>query len=173
MIFPHIYYERCPTEKNKVIKWRSILITITFYYLLYHITFHLSPVFSFFFLKDFICLFMRETNRDIGRRRSRLREAWYGTERSLIRTSIPGPKDYYLSQRQMLNHWATQVSPNFFSFKLWLLLFFKKYNLFWGRQLKNCITSAESSHIPLKPSSLVLAINILDECGTLVTVENQ
>ena len=32
-------------------------------------------------------------------------------ERSLMRDSIPGPWYHALSQRQMLNHWATQVLP--------------------------------------------------------------
>ena len=55
--------------------------------------------------KDFTYLFMRDTHReaDTGKGRSRLRVG------SLIRDSIPGPRDHVPSQRQMLNHWATQA----------------------------------------------------------------
>ena len=45
----------------------------------------------------------RGRGRDTGRGRSRL--PWG----SLMRDSIPGPQDHDLSQRQMLNCWATQV----------------------------------------------------------------
>ena len=45
----------------------------------------------------------RERGRDIGRGRSRLRGG------SLTQDSIPKPWDHDLSQRQMLNHRATQV----------------------------------------------------------------
>ena len=55
---------------------------------------------SFFFFKDFIYLFMRDTERgrDSGRGRSPMWDL------------IPGPRDHTVSWRQMLNHWATQVS---------------------------------------------------------------
>ena len=55
---------------------------------------------TLFFLRFY--LFIHE-GRDIGRGRSRLP---VGSPR---RDSIPGPRDHYLSQRQMLNHWATPV----------------------------------------------------------------
>ena len=52
------------------------------------------------FFKGFIHLFMRDTQkgRDTGRVRSKL------PAKSLMWDSIPGPQDYDLSQRQMLNH---------------------------------------------------------------------
>ena len=52
-----------------------------------------------FFFKDFIYLFMRDTERgrDIGRGRSRLPAG------SPMRDLIPGPRDHILSQRQSLN----------------------------------------------------------------------
>ena len=46
-----------------------------------------------------------EKGRDIDRGRSMLPAG------SLMRDSIPGPWDHDLSQRQMLNHGATQVFP--------------------------------------------------------------
>ena len=63
------------------------------------------------FFKDFIYLFMRDTQRekvrDTGRGRSRLHA------RSPTRNSILGPRRHSLSQRQTLNCWATQVSRQF------------------------------------------------------------
>ena len=47
----------------------------------------------------------RLRGRDTGRGRNSLLVG------SLIRDLIPGPQDHDLSQRQMLNHWATQVPP--------------------------------------------------------------
>ena len=47
-----------------------------------------------------------ERGRDTGRRRSRLPAG------NPMWDSIPGPRDYDLSQRQTLNHWATQVSQD-------------------------------------------------------------
>ena len=47
---------------------------------------------------------MRDPERDRGGERSRLHA------RNPMRDSIPGLRDHALSQRQMLNHWATQVS---------------------------------------------------------------
>ena len=64
------------------------------------------PVFfyiSFFFKVSFIYSWERQRGRDTGWGRSRLPAG------SLMRYSIPGPRDHDLSQRQMLNHWATQV----------------------------------------------------------------
>ena len=53
-------------------------------------------------------LFIRERHtdrgRDTGRGRSRLRMG------SLMQDSIPRPRDYDLSQRQILNHLTTQMS---------------------------------------------------------------
>ena len=46
---------------------------------------------------------MREKQRHRGK--SRLPEG------SVMQDSIPGPQDHDLSQRQMLNHGATQVPP--------------------------------------------------------------
>ena len=58
-----------------------------------------------FFLKDFIYLFMRDTEkgRDIGRGRIRLHAG------SPVWESVMGLQDQTLRQRQMLNHWATQA----------------------------------------------------------------
>ena len=67
---------------------------------------------GFFFFKDlfvFKTLFIyswekpRKRHKDIGRGRSRLPAG------SPMGNSIPGPRDHDLGQRQMLNHWATQV----------------------------------------------------------------
>ena len=54
---------------------------------------------SNYFLKYFIYLFMRDTQkgRDLGRRRSRLLAG------SPIWDSVPRPRDHDLSQRQTLN----------------------------------------------------------------------
>ena len=61
-----------------------------------------------FFKKDFIYLFMRETDRearrDMGRGRSRLHAG------SLMWDLIPELWDHALSRKQTLNHWATQAS---------------------------------------------------------------
>ena len=64
-----------------------------------------------FFLKRFY-LFMRDTERgrDIGRGRSRLPAG------SLMWDLIPGPRVHTLSQRQTLNHWATQASHQEFRY---------------------------------------------------------
>ena len=61
-----------------------------------------------FFFKDFIYSWetQRERSRDIGRGRSNLPVG------SLVWDSIQGPWDHNLSQRQMLNHWATQASQH-------------------------------------------------------------
>ena len=60
----------------------------------------------FLFFKDFIYLFMRDTERgrDTGTERNRLPEG------SLMQDSILGPQDHDLSQRLTLNRWATQAS---------------------------------------------------------------
>ena len=60
----------------------------------------------------------RERSRDIGRGKSRLHAG------SPMWDSIPGPGDQTLSQRQMLNHWATLVSLTLLSltgFWAWLV----------------------------------------------------
>ena len=62
---------------------------------------------TWIFFKDFIYLFMRDTERgraETGRGRCRLHVG------SLMRDSVPGLQDHTLSWRQMLNHWATQAS---------------------------------------------------------------
>ena len=53
-----------------------------------------------YFFKDYIYLFMTDTerSRDIGRGRSRLPVG------SLMQDLISGPQDHDLSYRQMLNH---------------------------------------------------------------------
>ena len=58
------------------------------------------------FFKKILFIYSWETQRGryIGRGRSRL------SMRSLMRDSIPGPRDHHLSQRQTLNHWATKAS---------------------------------------------------------------
>ena len=54
------------------------------------------------FFKDFIYLFMRDTERERGR------DTGSGTSRlhavSLMWDLIPGPQDHALGQRQALNH---------------------------------------------------------------------
>ena len=73
----------------------------------------LSFFFFFFFFKILI-LFIHERHaersRDIGRGRSKLPVG------SLMQDSIPGPWDRNLSQRQTLNHLATQASMGIFFF---------------------------------------------------------
>ena len=62
------------------------------------------------FLKIFIYIFMRDTEReggrDTGRGRSRLHPG------SPMWDSIPGLQDHALGQRQAPNHQATQGSPS-------------------------------------------------------------
>ena len=53
-------------------------------------------------------LFMRDTERGRGTGRGKRSRLYAG---SPMRDSIPGPRDHDLSQRQTLNHWATQVPP--------------------------------------------------------------
>ena len=73
-------------------------------------------------LRLFFYDFIKDTQRDSVRDRQRHRQ-----RRSRLPAgrpmgdSIPGPQDHALSQRQMLNHWATQF-PYFKGFK----------NIFWG-----------------------------------------
>ena len=54
-----------------------------------------------FFYKDFMYLFMRDTERQ--RHRQREKQTPHGEPDM-------GPRDHTLSWRQMLNHWATQAS---------------------------------------------------------------
>ena len=82
----------------------------------------LSPVLFFFFLRFYLFIHKRhrEGGRNKGRgKRSRLRAG------SPMWDLIPGLRDHALSQRQMLNHWATQASHDFIFF-----LFFLKIYLF-------------------------------------------
>ena len=77
-------------------------------------------VFLLLFFKDFIYLFMRDTERgrDTGIGRSRL------PTRRLMWDSIPGPRYHDLSQRQTLNCWATWAS---------LIISFYGYNeIYWS-----------------------------------------
>ena len=67
------------------------------------------------FLRSY--LFIHERNRERQRHRQRKRQA---PVRSLMGNSIPGPWDYDLSQRQTLNHWATQ-EPQHSGVFLWSL----------------------------------------------------
>ena len=67
----------------------------------------MNSVNSFFFLKDFIYLFMRDTHRerrDTGRGRSRLHVG------SPMWDSISEPQDHAPGWRQALNRWATEGS---------------------------------------------------------------
>ena len=78
----------------------------------------------FIFIKDFIYIFMRDTEtcRNVGRGRSRLPTG------SLMQNLIPGSQDHAMSQRKMLNHWATQVplSPtDCRNCRIWSLWFWK------------------------------------------------
>ena len=72
------------------------------------------PSFRFFFLRFYLFIHERHTerSRDIGRGRSRLPTG------SLMQDSIPGAWDHTLSQRQTLNHWATLVPPSHRLFNL-------------------------------------------------------
>ena len=58
------------------------------------------------FFKDFIYLFMRDP-KEIETQAEGEAGSLGG---SPMQNSIPGPWDYPLSRRQMLNHWATQAS---------------------------------------------------------------
>ena len=86
--------------------WRNFFISSRL-----RISWHkLVPNFSFsFFLRLYLFIHERERERgrDIGRGRSRLHAG------SPMWGSILGLQDHILSRRQMLNRWATQVSPNF------------------------------------------------------------
>ena len=72
---------------------------------------NLCITYVWFFFKDFIYLFMRNTER---RHRERGRSTGRGRSRlhagSPMWDWIPGPRDHDLNQRQMLNHWAILVS---------------------------------------------------------------
>ena len=61
----------------------------------------------FYFFKDFVYLFMRDTEREAETQA----EGEAGSSGSPMRDSIPGPQDHALSQMQTLNRGATQVSP--------------------------------------------------------------
>ena len=84
-----------------------ILKSIFWYLFSFYTLFFLWPFHSVFCLfLDFIYLFMRDTQREAetqGRGRSRLPVG------SPMQDSIAGPWDHDLSQRQMLNCWATQA----------------------------------------------------------------
>ena len=61
-----------------------------------------------FVLKFYLFIHERHTHRERQRHRQREKQA---PCRRLMWDSIPGPQDHNLNQRQMLNHWAIQVSP--------------------------------------------------------------
>ena len=76
----------------------------------------------FLFFKDFIYLFIRDTQREAetqaeGEGRSRPHAG------SPMWDSIPGPQDHDLSQKQMLHHRATLASQN-------NVFFLKRFYLF-------------------------------------------
>ena len=97
--------------------WDDILISLTtgsFHCACVYqiIMLHTLDIYNFYLKIEFIYLFLkilfiherhRERGRDTGRGRSRLLLG------SLMRDSIPGPQNHDLSQRQILNHWVTQV----------------------------------------------------------------
>ena len=58
---------------------------------------------QFFFLRFYLFIHEKDIGRDTGRERSRLPKG------SLIQDSIPRPRDHDLSQKQMLNCWASQM----------------------------------------------------------------
>ena len=83
----------------------------------------------------------RKRGRDIGRGRSRLPVG------SLMQDSIPGPQDHDLSQKQTLNHWATQES---------LCPFFLSTPLRTAVALVNCPRPCSMQRTSTYPSRLTL-----------------
>ena len=77
--------------------------------------------FVLFFLRFFIYSFMRDTERKRERGRDRDRERSRLHAGSPTWDSMLGPQDHGLSQRQMLNRWATQASPQFYT-EIYILL---------------------------------------------------
>ena len=75
----------------------------------------------YLFFKDFIYLFMRDTQRERHRHRQRVKQA---PGREPDAGLDPRPQDHTLSQRQILNRWATQASRFFL---LSLCFVFKSY----------------------------------------------
>ena len=76
----------------------------------------ISPYF-YFFKKDFIYLFIRDTQREAEIQA----EGEAGSlQRSLMWDQIPGPRDHNLSWRQTHNCWATQVTQQYLYFKTYL-----------------------------------------------------
>ena len=63
------------------------------------------------FFKYVIYLFMRDTQREAEMQVEGGAGSLQGAQ---CGDSIPGPRGHDLSQRQMLNHWATQVPPEVF-----------------------------------------------------------
>ena len=60
----------------------------------------------FFFLRFYLFIYSWETQREWQRHRQREKQAPVG---SPMQDLIPGPRGHALSQRQLLNHWDTQV----------------------------------------------------------------
>ena len=103
------------------------------------------------FKKDFIYLFIRqrERGRDIGRGRSRLPVG------SPMWDSIPGLRDHTLSQRQILNHWATRVPPDLKVFNN------KIVNWTFFRDLSVSGKCSCFSYFPVRCVSYLIAIVVL------------
>ena len=98
--------------------------------------------------KDFIYLFMRDTDweAEIGRGRSRLP---VGT---LMQDLNLGPRDHNLSQRQTLNHWATQASQKiYFNTTFSLNSIDKILGNPVGPKIKMCSNSDHFSSLPMLP----------------------
>ena len=165
-----------------IIKWFLFLISVSYIFTavipslnLQHLRYFKSQVviskFSFYFI---IYLLMRDTKRgrDIGRGRSRLPEG------SLMWDSIPEPWDHHLTQRQMLNHWATQMPLHFklfWSLNLFLLV---SYFLQWNKVRGLCLETPFKMSISI-PSDTFVEKNILiiemgwDCVGNLILAEMQ
>ena len=99
---------------------KTIVIQLTTTQLKYNVKLYLSqvlkniilklPLLSFFFFKDCIYLFMRDTEIERERQREREAETQAGGEAGSMQDSILGLQDHALGQRQALNRCATQGS---------------------------------------------------------------
>ena len=93
------------------LRWYIFLESKTIFLIWYNLCEQLlKSGFSFilYFFKRFY-LFMHERHREKGRDTGRERGSTLHAG-SLMWDSIPGLQDHALSQRQMLNHWATKAS---------------------------------------------------------------
>ena len=95
-------------ESDFYTSYQFLLVELKFIFMTIDFSLKISVLLITFHFLFFLIfhLFMRDTERgrDIGRGRSRLHAG------NLMQDSIPGPQDHDLSQRQTLNHWATQAS---------------------------------------------------------------